>query len=102
MSTTTTPNNSTASAPTWSDTATQAIQRGMEDAQQSVERAIPKLVEYSVNGIYGLGYGLGYGLTFPSVLLARSVPQENCVVWGLIDGAQLAHEAANRPSQPKG
>ena len=29
-------------------------------------------------------------------LAARMVPQENCVVWGLIDGANVAKESANR------
>ena len=47
-------------------------------------------------GLFNLAYGVGFGITFPVVFVARSVPQEICVVWGLIDGAQVAYETANR------
>lgn len=47
-------------------------------------------------GLYNLAYGVGFGATFPVVLVAKIIPRENCVVWGLIDGAQIAYESANR------
>ncbi|MDB5337576.1 MAG: hypothetical protein JWN70_3195 [Planctomycetaceae bacterium] len=47
-------------------------------------------------GIFNLAYGVGFGVTFPVVFVAKIIPQENCIVWGLIDGAQIAYETANR------
>jgi hypothetical protein len=81
---------------TWFDTAADALRSGMSDAQQSAEKLWPKVGETLSQGVYNLGYGLGYGVAFPATLAARMVPQENCVVWGLIDGANVAKESANR------
>lgn len=50
-------------------------------------------------GMFNLGYGVGFGVTFPFAFVAKIIPQENCVVWGLIDGAQVAYETANRDQE---
>ncbi len=47
-------------------------------------------------GLFDLGYVVGFGVTFPVAFVAKIIPKENCVVWGLIDGAQVAYETANR------
>lgn len=84
-----------ATAGTWVDTAAQAVQSGFADAQQAAEKFWPATGAAVSKGLFGLGYGIGYAFAFPAVLVARVVPQENCVVWGLTDGAQVARERAN-------
>ena len=40
--------------------------------------------------VYTTCYTVSYGVVFPSVLLARSIPKNNPIVHGLIDGAHAA------------
>ena len=81
---------------TWFDTASDALRSGMSDAQKSTERFWPQVGDAFSKGLFNLGYGLGYGVTFPSILAAKVIPQENCVVWGFIDGAHVAGDVASR------
>lgn len=93
------PTAEAAAAPTsgtWFDTASTAFRSGVSDAQQTAEKILPTLGAALSKGMYGLGYGLGYGVAFPAVLVAKVLPQENCVAWGLIDGAHVAHDTAYR------
>lgn len=80
-------------------TTKDAVQDGIADARASVEEAWPKVVETMNRGIYHMAYGIAFGVTFPIVLVAKSVPQNNCIVWGLVDGAKAARCAANRVSK---
>ena len=73
-----------------------AVQDGIADARAKVEEAWPKVTETLNKGLYKLAYGLAFGVTFPVVLVAKSIPQNNCVVWGLVDGANSARAAVNR------
>ena len=41
---------------------------------------------------YKTCYAISYGVVFPSVLLAKSVPQDNALVHGFIDGARAAKD----------
>lgn len=88
--------SSTPNSGTWFDTASDALRSGMSDAQKSAERFWPQVGCALSKGIFNIGYGLGYGFTFPSVLVARVIPQENPVVWGFIDGARVASDTAYR------
>lgn len=96
MSTDNPTGSAAATSGTWFDTAADALRSGMSDAQQSAEKMWPKMGEALCKGVFNLGYGIGYGVAFPTTLAARMVPQENCVVWGLIDGANVAKETAYR------
>ena len=73
-----------------------AVQDGIADARAKVEEAWPKVTETLNKGLYKLAYGLAFGVTFPVVLVAKSIPQNNSVVWGLVDGANSARAAVNR------
>ena len=79
-------------------TTQDAIQDGIADARASVEEAWPKVVQTLNKGVYNTAYGLAFGVVFPIMLVAKVVPQDNCVVWGFIDGAKAAKSAANRSS----
>ncbi|MDB5335713.1 MAG: hypothetical protein JWN70_1332 [Planctomycetaceae bacterium] len=73
-----------------------AVQSGVADARASVEQVIPKIAAAINKGIYSLAYGMSFGVAFPVVLMAKSLPQNNSIAWGFIDGAQAAKKAANR------
>ncbi len=73
-----------------------AVQSGVADARASVEQVIPKIGAAINKGIYSLAYGLSFGVAFPVVLVAKSLPQNNCIAWGFTDGAQAAKNAAHR------
>jgi hypothetical protein len=77
-------------------TTRNAIQDGIADARATVEEAWPKVTEAVGKGVYKLAYGLAFGVTFPVLLVAKSIPQNNCVVWGLVDGSKAAREAVGR------
>jgi hypothetical protein len=82
-------------------TTKDAVQSGIADARASVEEAWPKVTETIGKGFYNLAYGMAFGVAFPVVLVAKVLPQNNSIAWGLIDGAQAARKAANRSSSPK-
>ena len=87
----------TNSGPGFSD----AVQSGIADARASVERTLPKVAQAINKGIYTLAYGMAFGVAFPVVLVAKALPQNNSLAWGLIDGAHAASKAANRISGTK-
>jgi hypothetical protein len=43
--------------------------------------------------IYTASYGVSFGIVFPVMFLAHTVPTENALVRGLIDGGRAAGEA---------
>ena len=73
-----------------------AMESGIADARASVEEAWPKITDAMGKGVYNSAYGLAFGLTFPVLLLAKTIPQNNCFVWGLIDGARAASNYCER------
>lgn len=91
-----TPETNSSSVKNFLSTTRTAMQDGIADARASVEEAWPKVAETINKGVYNLAYGVAFGLTFPVVFVAKVVPQNNCVVWGLVDGARAAQAAADR------
>ena len=77
-------------------TTKSAFESGIADARASVEETWPKITEAVGKGMYNSAYGLAFGVTFPILLLAKSIPQNNCVVWGLVDGAKAASKYCDR------
>jgi hypothetical protein len=77
-------------------TTKNAVQSGIADARASVEETWPKITEAVSKGMYNSAYGLAFGVTFPILLLAKSIPQNNCIVWGLVDGAKAASKYCDR------
>jgi hypothetical protein len=72
------------------EAAVEAAREGAADARESVERALPVASSMFSKFAYNASYTIAYGVVFPTVLVARSVPQNNAVVHGLIDGARAA------------
>jgi hypothetical protein len=73
-----------------------AVQDGISDARASVERMWPKVTDAVNKGLYNSAYGVAFGVTFPCVLVAKLIPQNNSVVYGLVDGANAARAAVHR------
>lgn len=73
-----------------------AVESGIADARASVEEAWPKITEAVGKGMYNSAYGISFGITFPILLIAKTIPANNCFVWGFIDGAKAAHTQVER------
>lgn len=43
---------------------------------------------------YKTCYAVSYGVVFPSVLIAQSIPKDNALVHGLVNGAHAAKDMA--------
>jgi hypothetical protein len=78
------------------ETALQAAKDGATDAKATVEKALPAVSRFTSRFVYTTCYTLSYGVVFPTVLIARSIPKNNSVVHGLIDGAQAAIDTVDQ------
>lgn len=67
---------------------------GAADARDAAARFVPEAARILRQCAYQTGYGLAYGVVFPSMLIARTIPQDNPVVHGFIDGAAAARDLA--------
>ena len=68
------------------ETALQAAKNGAADARATAENALPAATRFVSRMLYTTTYSLSYGMVFPVVFIARSIPANNAVVQGLIDG----------------
>jgi hypothetical protein len=60
------------------------------DARATAENALPAAARFVSRLVYTTTYSLSYGIVFPVVFVARSIPANNPVVQGLVDGAIAA------------
>ena len=51
--------------------------------------------------VYTTCYTVSYGVVFPSVLVARSIPKNNPIVHGLVDGAHAAVDMVDEMKKRK-
>ena len=77
------------------ETAVQAARDGAADARSAVEKALPAASRFVSRFIYTTSYTFSYGIVFPTVLIAKSIPSDNALVHGLVDGARAASDAVN-------
>ena len=90
------------------DTAVKAAKDRTADAKASAERAFPGAGRFLSRFVYTTSYIFSYGVVFPAVLIARSVPEDNPVVQGFVDGARDAsvrvdewkHRQLEPPAEP--
>ena len=78
------------------ETAVQATKEGASDAKAMVEKAFPAASRFLSRFVYTTSYTFSYGIVFPAVLIARSIPKDNAIVHGFIDGAQAATETVDQ------
>jgi len=72
------------------ENAVRAAREGASDARAKVDQALPAMNRFVSRFVYTTCYTVSYGVVFPSVLVARSIPKNNPIVHGLIDGAHAA------------
>lgn len=84
------------------DAAVKVAREGAEGARLSAAEALPEAERQLSRMIYNACYYLSYGVVFPTVFVARTIPQNNPVVHGLIDGAHAAMDMVQdlKTSQP--
>jgi hypothetical protein len=51
--------------------------------------------------VYATSYTLSYGVVFPVVLIVKSIPVNNAVVHGLVDGARAAVDMVDQLKTPQ-
>jgi hypothetical protein len=72
------------------DTAVQAAKDGASNAKTTAGNMVPAAGRFVSRAIYTMSYSLSYGFVFPAVFLAKSIPADNAIVHGMIDGANAA------------
>jgi hypothetical protein len=83
------------------ENAVQAARHGAVDARARVDSALPGVSRFMSRFVYTTCYTISYGVVFPSVLVARSVPRNNALVHGLIDGANAAFDMVGEMKKRK-
>lgn len=80
------------------DAMRDAAQAAAEDATRAREKLAglgPEVVRTASRFTYTSCYMVSYGVVYASVFLAKSIPQDNPVVAGFIDGGRAAIDAVN-------
>ena len=78
------------------EAAIRVTKDGAADAKATVEKVLPAASSVFSRFVYTTCYTLAYGIVFPTVLIARSIPRNNSVVHGLVDGAQAAIDTVDQ------
>ena len=78
------------------ETAVQAAKDGAADARAAVEKALPAASRFLSRFVYTTSYTFSYGVVFPTVLIAKSIPTNNALVHGFVDGARAASDTVDQ------
>ena len=74
------------------DTAVQAAKDGASNAKITAGQMVPAAGRFLSRAVYTMSYSLSYGCVFPVVFVAKSLPSDNAVMHGLVDGARAAND----------
>lgn len=74
------------------DTAVKAAKDGAADAKTTAGKMLPAAGRFLSRFVYTTSYTFSYGVVFPAVLIAKSIPVNNAIVHGFVDGANAASE----------
>lgn len=74
------------------DTAVKAAKDGAADAKATAGKMLPAAGRFLSRFVYTTSYTFSYGVVFPAVLIAKSIPANNAIVHGFVDGANAASE----------
>ncbi len=83
---------------TVADALEKAVQTASDtaaDARATMEQALPGATTFLAKWVYNTCYGISYGVVFPTILIAKSIPADNALVHGLVDGAKAAIDAVD-------
>jgi hypothetical protein len=74
------------------DMAVKAAKDGAVDAKVTAGKMLPAAGQFLSRFVYTTSYTVSYGIVFPAVLLAKSIPANNPIVHGFVDGAHAASD----------
>jgi hypothetical protein len=74
------------------DTAVKAAKDGAADAKATAGKMLPAAGRFVSRFVYTTSYTFSYGIVFPAVLIAKSIPANNAIVHGFVDGAHAASD----------
>lgn len=74
------------------DLAVKAAKNGATDAKATAGKMLPAASRFLSRFVYTASYTLSCGVVFPAILIARSIPANNAVVHGVVDGAKAAND----------
>ena len=79
------------------DASDDAVENASERAENHnlVGQAAPYVMRAMSRATYTSAYVLAYGVVYASVFVAKSVPQDNAFMHGLLDGSFAARDAVN-------
>jgi hypothetical protein len=78
------------------DLVTRAARDGAASAREAANRTWSASSLFVSRFVYTTCYTISYGVVFPTTLLALSIPRNNAVVRGLVEGAQAASRQVDR------
>ena len=78
------------------DSAVKAARDGAADAKTAAGKALPAAGRFLSRFVYTTSYTISYGVVFPAVLIATSVPSDNAIVHGFVDGARAASDMVDQ------
>ena len=74
------------------DTAVKAAKDGAADAKATAGKMLPAAGQFLSRFVYTTSYTFSYGVVFPAMLIAKSIPTNNAIVHGFVDGAHAASD----------
>jgi hypothetical protein len=85
------------------DTAVQAARNGASKARAG--QALPAATRFLSRVVYTMSYSFSYGFVFPVSFVAKSLPADNAILTGIVDGARAANDWVDElkhlePEQP--
>jgi hypothetical protein len=86
-----TPNSAQASGGPM-DLVLRAARDGAADASEAAAKFWSQAGTVLSRAVYVTAYTISYGVVFPVALAARSIPQDNAAIRGLIEGAHAAEQ----------
>jgi hypothetical protein len=72
--------------------AVQAVKDGAAHAKASADEGFPAAGRFLSRMVYTMSYSFSYGTVFPVAFVAKSIPANNPIVTGMIDGARAAND----------
>lgn len=75
-------------------TIADALQEAVNGSSHAQASSAPAQGEFWTRMIYNTSYAVSYGVVMPTALVASLLPQDNALMYGLVDGARAATDAA--------
>jgi hypothetical protein len=76
-----------------------AARAGAADASCAARGFLPAVSRAVGGSVHATGFAIGYAVTFPAFFVARVVPRNNAIVYGLTDGGRAGLDLARSATQ---